>query len=156
MNEINIHNVPAFQRSRSIKSIEKKLNKKNTRVTRSKKKPKKTKKLETDIPVTQELPAQEEYKISTKSVKKRNIREMHACGHCDAYFEKIDVAVINVTSPIRQGDQILFETAKGLFEQPIDSMQRNRKNIRLARSGDEIGLKVGIPPKVGGTVYKII
>jgi hypothetical protein len=35
-------------------------------------------------------------------------------------------------------------------------MQINHKDVKLAKSGSDIGLKVVIPPKIGGNVYKVL
>jgi len=100
----------------------------------------------------------EEFK-KTQNTKKQefnSVREMKICGQCEGYFEKINVAIIKVTSPIRQGDRLIFEKTEGLFEQTLESMQNNNKDITLARSGDNIGTKVIMPPKTGTPVYKVI
>lgn len=83
-------------------------------------------------------------------------REMKACGICEGYFEKIEVAIIKVTSAIRKGDILIFEKQDGLFEQEINSMQINHKDVQLAVTGSEIGMKVWQKPTVGGPVYKIV
>lgn len=83
-------------------------------------------------------------------------REMKACGICEGYFEKIEVAVIKVTSAIRKGNILIFEKHDGLFEQELSSMQINHKDVQLATTGSDIGLKVWQKPTVGGQVYKII
>ncbi|MEK7672613.1 MAG: hypothetical protein AAB373_01890 [Patescibacteria group bacterium] len=84
------------------------------------------------------------------------LREMKKCGICEGYYDKIEVAIIRVTSAIRVGDNIIFEKNDGLFEQKIDSMQIDRHDVQLATTGSEIGLKVEIKPVVGSTVYKVI
>jgi len=35
-------------------------------------------------------------------------------------------------------------------------MQIDRKDIKIAHSGDDIGLKTAMKPKIGGLVYKIL
>lgn len=81
---------------------------------------------------------------------------MQICGICEGYFDKIEVAIIKVTSPFRIGDSIIFEKQDGLFEQEIKSMQLNRKDITLATTGSEIGLKVYQKPIIGSQVYKVM
>jgi len=94
--------------------------------------------------------------IEEPIIQRSSFREMQICGRCEGYFDKIDVAVIQLTSSIRNGDFIIFETDNGLFEQEISSMQINRQDISIAHAGDDIGLKVLARPKVGGSVYKVI
>jgi hypothetical protein len=81
---------------------------------------------------------------------------MKTCGICEGYFDNIDVAIIKVTSPIRVDDRLIFEKDEGLFEQSVKSMQINRKDVTLAKSGSDIGIKVEMKPKVGTNVYKVI
>lgn len=176
MEEINPLNIPAFKRKRSIAA---KARRKPAYETAIAKQPKKHKTAirkrqqrylneETlmDIPVKRLLPSQEIFPdpmLDMKdedepNYKKSNseIREMKRCGICEGYFDKINVAVIKLTSPLRQGDIIIFEQEDGLFEQEVTSMQINRKDISLARTGSDIGLKVMLKPKVGTPVYKLI
>ena len=35
-------------------------------------------------------------------------------------------------------------------------MQIDRKEVRIAKTGSDIGMKVQLKPKVGGAVYKLI
>ncbi len=81
---------------------------------------------------------------------------MKTCGICEGYFDNIEVAIVKVTSPIRINDKIIFEKQDGLFEQEVKSMQINRKDVTLATTGSEIGLKVYQQPTVGAPVYKIV
>lgn len=81
---------------------------------------------------------------------------MKKCGIVEGYYDSIKVVVISVTSPIRTGDSLIFEQTGGLFEQEVSSMQINKKDVSLARSGSDIGMKVIIEPKVGTNVYKVI
>ena len=160
--EILETNIPAYQRKRSISA--------RARKKTSYKKPKKITKARPtrstlknhiieEIPIAQ-VPHNEKIFKSptiekTNSIEKE-FREMKTCGKCDGYFDNINVAVVKVSSPIRVGDQIIFETDTGLFEQTINSMQVNRKDVQLARTGSDIGLKVLLPPLVGTSVYKVI
>jgi len=172
MEEINVLNIPAFKRKRSISARAKRQPsyasarikpERKTRVRRS------TRQVEEKIitnPFRQSLPSQEIFpspmmdeEISMEPISspsKTTFREMQICGKCEGYFDKIEVAVILLTSSIRTGDSIIFETNDGLFEQEIMSMQINRQDIEVAHAGDDIGMKVMMKPKVGGSVYKVI
>jgi len=132
MNKTNNLNIPAYQRKRSLAA---KARKTTTRAKTIK-----------PVRTTRKRPI-----TSTQGP-----REMKICGHCDGFFDKIDVAVIKLTSPIRIGDIIIFEKNEGLFEQEILSMQINRQDVTIAHAGDDVGLKVIMKPKVGTPVYKVI
>ncbi|MDX9970752.1 MAG: hypothetical protein RBS56_02490 [Candidatus Gracilibacteria bacterium] len=153
MLEQNEVNIPAFQRKRSLMAKAKKLSK--TPKTRIKREHISILPQVSDIPREPTIDTEDFAKDRTK-LYKSDLTEMQICGSCDGYFEMINVAVVKVTSPIRLDDEIIFETTNGLFQQKLVSMQQNRKDIELARTGSEIGIKVALPPKVGGNVYKII
>ncbi|MBU1151545.1 hypothetical protein KJ632_01810 [Patescibacteria group bacterium] len=157
MEEVNTYNIPAFKRKRSIDAHEKKLNTTPLRPRKTtRKRPSKTiEEISMDISFDEPI-IQEENFIETPRAKEGKAIEMKFCGLCEGYFEKISVAIVELTSPVHQGDQLIFETEQGLFQQEVTSMQIDRKDVSLARSGKSIGLKVLLPPKVGGSVYKII
>lgn len=179
---MNVLNIPAFQRKRSISAHEKRTAlstrprpTKKLRTTRSIRTTRSTPRTRRSIsqieehsisnPFRSSLPSEDLFPspiideaeiIETPTIQRESFREMQICGRCEGYFDNIDVAVIQLTSSIRNGDFILFETDNGLFEQEISSMQINRQDISIARAGDDIGLKVLSRPKVGGSVYKVI
>lgn len=163
MEEPNILNIPAYQRKRSIAAKARKP-KAKLRTARKKQVSKKSSFYpENEISLRPKLPSQEifpdpmvEMEVEEIRSKKNDFREMKMCGICEGYFDKIDVAIIKLTSPLREGDTIIFEKQDGLFEQRVDSMQINRKHVTLARSGSDIGLKVLLKPSVGTPVYKVI
>lgn len=82
--------------------------------------------------------------------------EIHPVGHITAYFDKIKVAVIKLDKPLRIGDIIQITAGNMLFQQPVDSMQINRKPVKIAKKGSEIGLKVSHEPALNGAVYKVL
>ena len=92
----------------------------------------------------------------TRAKTGRKVREFKKCGICEGYFEKIDVAIIKLTSPLRTSDTILIANDYGLFEQEVKSMQIDRKEVKIARTGSDIGIKIRKTPKVGTAVYKLI
>lgn len=69
------------------------------------------------------------------------------------YLNKIQVVILSLFRQLKRGDILLIEEEKGLFVQKIHSMQINRKDVKIARKGSEIGLKVERTPRVSGRVY---
>lgn len=169
MNELDSVNIPAFKRKRSLAAKARNSAKQSISLATPKKskarKAKRTYRIHAieELPLTTQMPSNElfpepeleDYEPISKKADSE-IREMAICGTCDGYFDKIDVAVIKVTSAIREGDILIFEKDDGLFQQPIQSMQQNHRDISLARSGSDIGVKVCMKPKVGTPVYKVI
>ncbi len=76
-------------------------------------------------------------------------------GVVTAVFAKIDVAIVKLSTGVRLGDILLFQDDETLYEERVDSMQINRKDIKTAKKGAEIGMKVGQHPRSGTKVYRI-
>lgn len=77
-------------------------------------------------------------------------------GSVSHYYDKIKVAILNLTSDIKVGDKIKFvRGGEELFSQNVDSIQVEHKSIDSASSGDVIGLMVENDVKEGTEVYKI-
>lgn len=75
-------------------------------------------------------------------------------GNVTHYYDKIGVAVVNVLAPIKVGDKIKV-TGSTEFEQEIASMQIEHENIKKAKKGDQIGLKLDQPVKDKDEIFKI-
>ena len=72
-------------------------------------------------------------------------------GKVTHFFDKICVAVIELTAPLKVGDRIKFDD----FEQTVDSMQIEHKQVRSAKKGQSIGLKTIQPVKKNSQVVKV-
>lgn len=168
MEDPNILNIPAYQRKRSIMA---KANKKvkylqpdvpktpKPKKARTRKKAAHTiQEAITEMNIRPTISSQELFPDPFFDAPKnfKTLREWRACGICEGYFDKIDVAIVKVTSAIRIGDIIIFEKQDGLFEKEVKSMQIDRRDINLATTGSEIGMKVDIKPIIGSTVYKLV
>ncbi|MFH1218532.1 MAG: hypothetical protein V1679_01690 [Candidatus Peregrinibacteria bacterium] len=160
-------NIPAFRRKQSLAAKARKkpayLSPKKRTTTKRTTTPRLTRtriiEPEDELEIPPSFPSEDLFPdpdTYTPSSSSKKDREFQTCGICDGYFDKIDVAVVQVTSPIRKGDVLIFEKEGGLFEQEVDSMQINRRDVSLARSGSDIGLKVRHKPIVGAQVYKLI
>ncbi|MBI4975477.1 hypothetical protein HZC20_02255 [Candidatus Peregrinibacteria bacterium] len=164
MENPNILNIPAYQRKRSLAAKARSIGKHKQQKKSPARKTTKRRIIKPveesifgEIPVRESMPSQELFEeIPQTSGRKSGLREMRICGICEGYFDKINVAIIQVTSPIRKGDSLIFEKEGGLFEQTIDSIQIDRQDVQLARSGTTIGVKVLMKPQVGTSVYKEI
>ncbi len=165
MDEVNILNIPAYKRKRSISARARKKPSylKPAKKTRARKSTTtiEDKIREMSIAENMTKPTSTDFfqpKPNTfnEPESSSETREMRICGQIDGYFERIDVAVIKLTVSLRNGDRILFETSEGLFEQTVSSMQIDRQDVSLATAGSDIGIKTLKNPKVGGNVYKVI
>ena len=76
-------------------------------------------------------------------------------GAVTDYFTHVEVAAITLTGSLKRGDKIHIKGATTDFEQKVDSMQINRKDIEKAKSGDEIGIKVNDRVRKGDKVFLV-
>jgi putative protease len=83
-------------------------------------------------------------------------RELKEVGRVTHYFTKIGVAVVNLTDTLSVGDKILVKGALTNFEQTVESMQIEHKNVSIAQSGQSVGLKVNQRVREGDKVYRIV
>ena len=77
-------------------------------------------------------------------------------GHVTHFFSKISVAVIELKAPLAVGDTIVIKGPTTDFEQIVESMQIEHKNVQRAEAGQSIGLKVVQRVREKDTVYKKI
>jgi hypothetical protein len=75
-------------------------------------------------------------------------------GRVSHFFSKISVAVLDLTAPVSIGDTIVFKGPNTDFEQVVDSMQIEHKNVQRAEAGQSIGLKVAQRVRETDVVYK--
>ncbi|MEM3556227.1 MAG: translation elongation factor-like protein [Candidatus Micrarchaeia archaeon] len=74
-------------------------------------------------------------------------------GKVTHFFNKISVAVVDLTDELRNGDRISIEGPAGVVEQVVDSMQINKEPVERAGAGQSIGLKVSSRVREGDVVY---
>lgn len=162
MEDLNILNIPAYQRKKSLDAKAKKTTQRARKpvLGKTKERPAKSRLKMTieELSVQENIVPTRDFVMPESMIEKSELetREMKVCGFCEGYFDKINVAIIKLTTTLRKGDQIIFEKNDGLFEQTVTSMQIDRKEISYARPGADIGMKVAMNPKVGAPVYKVI
>ena len=76
-------------------------------------------------------------------------------GRVVNYFDKIGVAVVDLTGALKSGDKIKVhgQNTGTDFEMAVESMQIEHKVVKKAKKGDAIGLKVDNPVKRNDKVY---
>ena len=70
------------------------------------------------------------------------------------FFTKINVAVLELSTSLSVGDQILVKGPTTDFEQAVESMQIEHENIQKAEKGQSIGLKMAQRAREKDVVYK--
>lgn len=76
-------------------------------------------------------------------------------GEVTHYYDKIGVAVVELTGPLSIGERIKIVSGEEVLEQEVTSMQQEHEKIESAKRGEIIGLKVDAPVKKHAQVYKI-
>lgn len=81
---------------------------------------------------------------------------MFKVGKVTHYYDKISVAVVELTADLAVGDRIKFTRGgEDIFEQTVESIQVEHNKIDSAKKGDTIGLKVDQPVKEGAEIFKL-
>ena len=75
-------------------------------------------------------------------------------GYISHFFSKINVAIIELTLPLSVGDHILVKGPLTDFNQKVESMQIDRKEIHRVEGGQSVGLKLAQLAKEKDIVYK--
>ena len=77
-------------------------------------------------------------------------------GEITHFFGHINVAVVKLSGKLKDGEKILIEGATTNFEQAAKSMQIDHKEVKEAKKGDSVGLKVKDRVREGDKVYKVV
>lgn len=76
-------------------------------------------------------------------------------GKVTHYYDKIGVAIVELSGDFAVGDKVKIVKGEEEFEQEVKSMQIEHKQVEIAKKGDVIGLKVDQLTKEGAEVYKV-
>jgi translation elongation factor EF-1alpha len=77
-------------------------------------------------------------------------------GKVQSYFRKIGVAAINITDgTLSVGDTIHIKGHTTDFTQTVESMQIEHEQVKIAKPGDSIGIKVKEAVRDHDSVYRV-
>lgn len=71
------------------------------------------------------------------------------------YYDKIGVAVLELSGGLAVGDTIRISGHGNEFTQKVESMQIEHENIQEAKKDQTVGLKVDKEVKDGDEIYKV-
>jgi translation elongation factor EF-Tu-like GTPase len=71
------------------------------------------------------------------------------------YFANIKVGAIKLSGNVKKEDKLHITGETTNFEQTLDSIQINRKEVEEAKKGDEIGVKFKERVRSNDKVYKV-
>ena len=77
-------------------------------------------------------------------------------GKITHYFSDIKVGVLKVSASLKEGDTIRIMGGENTdFNQEVKSMQVDHKEVKKAKKGESVGLKVSEKVRDGYSVYKV-
>lgn len=76
-------------------------------------------------------------------------------GKVTHYYDNLGVAIVELEATLKVGDKVKFEGHGADFEQNVDSLQIEHKQVEKASKGEVIGLKTAQKVKEGTEVEKI-
>jgi putative protease len=77
-------------------------------------------------------------------------------GKITHYFSNIEVAVIDLTDILKDGDSIRVVGGEETdFKQKVKSMQIDYKKVKLAKKGNSVGIKIKEKVREGYKIFKI-
>ena len=71
------------------------------------------------------------------------------------YYDKIGVAVVKLEKILKVEDKVKFTKGDTSFEQTIESMQLDHKQVTSGKKGEEVAIKVDQAVKSGTAIYKL-
>ena len=83
------------------------------------------------------------------------MEERKPIGEVVHYYGKLKVAVVKFNRKVEAGEKICFKGATTDFEQKIDSMELDHKEVDTAKKGKEVGMKVKKRVRQGDQVYEV-
>ena len=69
------------------------------------------------------------------------------------YYDKIGVAVVKLGKVLKVGDKVKFVHGENEFEQTVESMQLEHKQVDAGKKGQEIAIKVDKETKTGTELH---
>ncbi|MBU1015151.1 hypothetical protein KKI17_01775 [Patescibacteria group bacterium] len=75
-------------------------------------------------------------------------------GKVSHYFDKLGVAAIKLSAPLKKGDTVRIEGGDVSVRKKVVSLQKDHKTVAEGKKGDEVGVKIGKKVREGYRVYK--
>ncbi len=76
-------------------------------------------------------------------------------GKVSSYFSHVSVAAIKLSGKLKIGSKIHIKGNTTDFEQEVDSIQIEKKDVSKAKKGDHIGIKVSEKVRPNDKVFLI-
>lgn len=94
-------------------------------------------------------------KVKTAKVKiERPAKAGKPIGVVTHFYGGIEVAIMRFKKPMKKGSVVKIKGATTDFEQKLNSMQYDHKDIALAPKGKEVGVKVDDKVREGDEIFE--
>ena len=94
--------------------------------------------------------------LSHSAYQDRGLRTYQEVGQVTALISKINVVIVKLSQTLRLNETLLFQDEGMMYEAPVITMQINRKDVKMAKKGAEIGMKMNHLPKNSTKVYRVM
>ena len=74
-------------------------------------------------------------------------------GKVTHWYDKINVAVMKLSSPLKVGTEIKVKHGEVEFSDTVVSMQIDHAEVKSGKKGDEVAIKLSQKAKAGSVVY---
>lgn len=87
---------------------------------------------------------------------KKGEKEEGKCVGCiEHYYSKLGVGIVKLKDKLAVGDKIKIKGHTTEIDQTVDSIQINHEDVKEAKKGDVIGIKVGDKVREDDAIYKV-
>ncbi len=91
-----------------------------------------------------------------KGKKAEKEKEEGKCVGCiEHYYSKLGVGIVKLKDTLKVGDKIKIKGHTTDIEETVDSIQINHEDVKEAKKGDVVGLKVSDKVREDDAVYKV-
>ena len=94
-------------------------------------------------------------KVSAKGGSASGGKKAKPIGKVTHYYGGIEVAIVKFNKAVEKGTKVRFSGATTNFEQSLDSMQYDHKDIDSAPKGKEVGVKVEDRVREDDEIYEV-
>ncbi len=94
--------------------------------------------------------------MAEEKKEEKKEKEEKEVGKVTHYFNKIGVAIVELSDTLKVGDNVHIKGATSDFTQKVESMQIEHEDVKEAKKGDAIGLKVKEHAREHDIVYKVV
>lgn len=81
--------------------------------------------------------------------------EQKPIGEVTHYFGNLRVAIVKFNKAVDKGARVKFKGATTDFEEAIESMQYEHKDVEKAKKGQEVGIRVSDKVRAGDGVFEV-